>query len=552
MSAGRVLSRLLVVALAVIALTLTFARSIDPIQNPSGSGEVPEATTTSAPGCGPKSIAAATIVDSEASGLSIAISRLGFDCAETVVVASGDSATLIVGAQLAAAARGPLLAASGDTEVISEEIVRLNPSVVYIVGDSLPSLPGRTEARSLSIEEALAETSALLGGAPVLQAAGALSLARAVVGTVNGTAVLTGAFEADVTADAAWVASYAPTTDTVWLADGSRPDLVAPVLAAAGTRDETVLLVDPLDLRTPHATVASLRAIDPDQTVVAGNFDSGLLEWQLPALLSAPELPGGGLVFYPGRRLVALYGNPTTGALGVLGEQSAEESVQRVTEIAAGYDADEVPVLPSFEIIATVASAFAGADNDYSEEMSLETLRPWIEVAGDNGIYVILDLQPGRTDFLTQAQRYEEFLRLPHVGLALDSEWRLEPNQVHLRQIGSVDAAEINTVVDWLAALVREQNLPQKYLLLHQFRLDMITNRDQVRTPPELAVVIQMDGQGPLPTKYDTWNALTAGTDDAGFTWGWKNFYDEDTPRGGATAEEVLDLDPVPGYVSFQ
>jgi hypothetical protein len=250
--------------------------------------------------------------------------------------------------------------------------------------------------------------------------------------------------------------------------------------------------------------------------------------------------------------LVALYGNPTTAALGVLGEQSAEESVQRVAEIAQGYGADGVAVLPAFEIIATVASASAGADNDYSEEMSLDTLRPWIEVARENDIYVILDLQPGRTDFLTQARMYEEFLRMPHVGLALDSEWRLEPNQVHLRQIGSVDAAEVNTVIDWLAALVRERNLPQKYLLLHQFRLDMITNRDQVRTPPELAVVIQMDGQGPLPTKYDTWNALTAGTGDAGFTWGWKNFYDEDTPRGGATAEEVLDLDPVPGYVSFQ
>jgi hypothetical protein len=552
MSAGRVLSRLLFVALAAVALTVAFAQSIDPIQNPSGAGEVPEATTTSAPTCGPKAVAAATIVDSDASRLSIAISQLGFDCADTVVIASGDGATLMVGAQLAVAAGGPLLAATGDTETISDEIGRLNASVVYIVGDSLPLLPGGTEARSLSMEEALDETSALLGGAPVLRASGPASLARVVVGAVNGSAVVTGSFETNVTLDAAWVASYAPTTDTVWMADGSRPDLVAPVLAAAATRNETLLLIDPVDLRTPHSTATALRSMDPSQTVVAGNFEPGLLEWQLPALLSAPELPGGGLVFYPGRRLVALYGNPTTGALGVLGEQTAEESVQRVAEIAAGYDADGIPVLPSFEIIATVASAFAGADNDYSEEMSLDTLRPWIEVAGDNGIYVILDLQPGRTDFLTQAMRYEEFLRLPHVGLALDSEWRLEPNQVHLRQIGSVDAAEINTVVDWLAALVREQNLPQKYLLLHQFRLDMITNRDQVRTPPELAVVIQMDGQGPLPTKYDTWNALTAGTDDAGFTWGWKNFYDEDTPRGGATAEEVLDLDPVPGYVSFQ
>ena len=91
--------------------------------------------------------------------------------------------------------------------------------------------------------------------------------------------------------------------------------------------------------------------------MAAGDSTLDSLEWQLPALLSAPELPGGGLVFYPGRRLVALYGNPTTSALGVLGEQSAEESVQRVMEIAQGYDADGVPVLPSFEIIATVASA---------------------------------------------------------------------------------------------------------------------------------------------------------------------------------------------------
>jgi hypothetical protein len=552
MSSGRVLSRLFVVVLAAGALTFAFARSIDPIQNPSGA-QVPESTTnTTAPDCELKEIRSASIVDSEASRLSIAISQLGFDCADTVVVASGESATLMVGAQLAAAAGGPLLVLGEVSGPVMSEVERLSAGLVYVVGDDLPALPTGIEARSLSVDESLAETSALLGGASVLQATGNASLARAVVGAVNGSAVVTGSFEAKVTSDAGWVASYAPTTDTVWLADGSRADLLAPVLAAAASRNETVLLIDPVDLRTPHSTATALRSIDPSQTVVAGNFDAGLLEWQLPALLSAPELPGGGLLFYPGRRLVALYGNPTTGALGVLGEQSAEESVQRVTEIAAGYDADGVPVLPSFEIIATVASASAGSDNDYSEEMSLDTLRPWIEVAGQNGIYVILDLQPGRTDFLTQAKRYEEFLRLPHVGLALDSEWRLEPNQVHLRQIGSVDAAEINTVVDWLAALVREQNLPQKYLLLHQFRLDMITNRDQVRTPPELAVVIQMDGQGPLPTKYDTWNALTAGTDDAGFTWGWKNFYDEDTPRGGATAEEVLDLDPVPGYVSFQ
>jgi hypothetical protein len=80
----------------------------------------------------------------------------------------------------------------------------------------------------------------------------------------------------------------------------------------------------------------------------------------------------------------------------------------------------------------------------------------------------------------------------------------------------------------------------------------MIENRADIIRPPELAVVIQMDGQGPLSTKYETWDALQAGTDPAIYLWGWKNFYDEDTPQGGATAEQVLDLEPAPVYVSFQ
>ncbi|MCY3910544.1 MAG: hypothetical protein OXF99_03470 [bacterium] len=63
----------------------------------------------------------------------------------------------------------------------------------------------------------------------------------------------------------------------------------------------------------------------------------------------------------------------------------------------------------------------------------------------------MLDLQPGRSDFLTQARIYEEFLRLPHVGLELDPELRLKSQQVHLAHIGTVDAVEINLVSEWLA-----------------------------------------------------------------------------------------------------
>jgi len=97
---------------------------------------------------------------------------------------------------------------------------------------------------------------------------------------------------------------------------------------------------------------------------------------------------------------------------------------------------------------------------------------------------------------------------------------------------------------------VREERLSQKYFVVHQFRFSMITNRETIETPPELCTVIQMDGQGPLHTKYETFSAITAGRADVGWQWGWKNFYDEDSPI--ATPAEVLALDPIVVYVSFQ
>ena len=86
--------------------------------------------------------------------------------------------------------------------------------------------------------------------------------------------------------------------------------------------------------------------------------------------------------------------------------------------------------------------------------------------------------------------------------------------------------------------------------LLHQFRLDMITNRESIDLHPELATVIQMDGQGPIGTKYETYAVLTRQPDADRYWWGWKNFYDEDSPT--PTPAQVLDLDPLPVYVSYQ
>src|SRR5699024_9310261 len=163
---------------------------------------------------------------------------------------------------------------------------------------------------------------------------------------------------------------------------------------------------------------------------------------------------------------------------------------------------------------------------------------------------VVLDLQPGTTDFLTQAQLYEELLLQPHVGLALDAEWRLAAGQRHLEQIGSVSGAEVNETAQWLADLTAEHELPQKVFILHQFSLAMISDRQDIdASRPELAMVLHADGHGTREDKLSTWNTLQQGLPE-GIGMAWKNFYDEDTPT--FTPEETYDLEPRPWFVSYQ
>ena len=338
------------------------------------------------------------------------------------------------------------------------------------------------------------------------------------------------------------------TPERVWLVAN---DEQAATLAANGHQIGNTVIVATGDLRgLPSQTMKKI--LDASEVELAPGLSEDTL-WQLEVIRQGHQIPGGGLLMFDSeidRRMVAIYGHPSTSSLGVLGEQGAQEGADRLQSIAQGYDADGAVILPTFEIIATVASAGPGSDGDYSAMTARDVIRPWIETAAANDMYVVLDLQSGRSDFLSQAKVYEEFLLLPHVGLALDPEWRLKPHEVHLEQIGTVDAAEINQVVEWLAGLVREHALPQKLLIVHQFRYSMITNREAIDTPPELAVLIHMDGQGSIQAKYNTWNALTTMDDADQFHWGWKNFYDEDSPM--ATPEQVLELSPNPVFVSFQ
>ena len=287
------------------------------------------------------------------------------------------------------------------------------------------------------------------------------------------------------------------------------------------------------DPRADPAAIAALSAARPRQVLAvgAGFGPARQLASRIVVAQTGTQLPGGGQILFPGRLLVALYGQPGAPALGALGQQDLPASIARARRVAAQYrPLSHVPVVPAFEIIATVAGARPGPDRDYSYASSAASLRPWVREATAHGIYVILDLQPGRASLLAQAVRYQSLLELPDVGLALDPEWKLQPGQLPLHQIGGVSSSEANSVIRWLARLTARHRLPQKLLVLHQFRLSMIRDERELDTRyQDLAILIHMDGQGSPGAKEATWSSVI-GAAPAGVFFGWKNFYVKDHP----------------------
>jgi hypothetical protein len=500
----------------------------------------------------------------------LSLSGETFLCADDVVVVEeGDLNEVAAAAQLAAAVSGPLLFPEPR---LAAELGRLKPERVHLVGGPQVNVPGGAR----TVEHDVASTTELaldeLGATetvPTPAVADSSTIVEAVLAIEGGDRVATppsppaqGSTTTtsaqppalDVSEIVSGVAAPVG-TDSAWLVDAGQPQTLLMAAAFAHILGASVLAIDGSDILGHPEVGEALNGRPGEDTRFVGTTPEGA-EWELSLLAGGQQLPGGGFHVLPTegqRRYLAYYGHPETDGLGVLGEQGPAETLEEMQPFVEEYGADGAQVVPTFEMIASVASAGPTDDGDYSYEWPIETFQPWVDFAGENGMYVVLDLQSGRDDFLSQAVQYEELLKLPHVGLALDPEWRLEDDQVHLEQIGSVGGAEVNEVIDWLGDLVRDNGLPQKMLIVHQFRLSMITGRDDLKQRPEIQLVIQMDGEGGdgESSKDATYRTISEGTEDAHWAWGWKNFFDEDVPGPPAPAS-VIAKEPPLVYISYQ
>jgi hypothetical protein len=259
------------------------------------------------------------------------------------------------------------------------------------------------------------------------------------------------------------------------------------------------------------------------------------------------ELPRGGRTLLPDRRVVAFYGAPQTAELGALGIGSPDAAARRLERQARPYARERRPVLPALELITVIANADAGDDGMYRTRQADAVIRRYLRAARRHDMLLLLDIQPGRSDFFTETTRLERWLREPDVGLALDPEWRVAEGEVPGQVIGHVDAREVNATSAWLAQLVARHDLPQKLFVVHQFTDDMVDDT-QLKRRDGLAMVLNADGFGSKPVKVAKYHAFTraARTFDQGF----KLFYEEDA--GLMSPRAVLRLRPAPDVVVYE
>jgi len=245
--------------------------------------------------------------------------------------------------------------------------------------------------------------------------------------------------------------------------------------------------------------------------------------------------------------LVAYYGTPGTGALGVLGQASPDRIWPRLRQAADAFAAPGRRVQPVFEVIVSVAHSGPGDDGDYSADIPRAAVASYIRAAHRLGALVVLDIQTGRSTFLDIARRWEWALRDPWVGLAIDPEWRVYGGQRPGQVIGHVRAGEVNRVSAWLSDLTRRLHLPQKLFVLHQFRTSMVLDPQDIRERPNLAMVQHVDGFGTPHDKLATYHAVARPRQ---FHEGFKLFYRADTRLMSPAA--VLRIRPRVDFVSYQ
>lgn len=184
--------------------------------------------------------------------------------------------------------------------------------------------------------------------------------------------------------------------------------------------------------------------------------------------------------------------------MGILGELPPQQMIGKLQdEIKTWRMADStMEIMPALHYIAVTAQVSPGKGGKYRLRMPFHQIDSVLAIAKKLDAIVFLDIQVGLSSLEEEIPQLEQYLRMPNVHLGIDPEFSMKGGHAPGKAVGSYDAADINYATEYLAKLVRDNNLPPKILVVHRFTRGMITNYKQIGIKPEVQIVMHMDGWG--------------------------------------------------------
>jgi hypothetical protein len=290
---------------------------------------------------------------------------------------------------------------------------------------------------------------------------------------------------------------------------------------------------------SPSTALSALSAVTADSQVRSSE-QSSLTEATVPA----------GKIVPSGCRLVAYYGNPTSPGLGPMGQSPPPQMLSALTALTQRWqEADpKTPTRCALQLIAVVAQGSPGPGNLYRGRASAATINKVIGWGRERGCLTILDVQVGWGDVPTEVAYLERWLAMPDVHLALDPEWDMPPGAKPGSRIGTMSAADINSAIAVLDRLAVTKDLGPRLLIVHRFRSFMVSDPQSIKPTPNIRLVVNMDGFGPVSEKLSSYVVAQRGM-PTNLT-GMKLFFKLDRPLLGPG--EVISLKPSPVFVNYQ
>ncbi len=268
-----------------------------------------------------------------------------------------------------------------------------------------------------------------------------------------------------------------------------------------------------------------------------------------------PELPRGGYEIFPEYRLVGYSGvrfDPGSDMGRLTGD--LDEVCKEIEKVGTQYEYGK-KIMPVFEFIPVVVHGSPQSDGSYRTRVKPKEVQYYLDAARRCDALLLLNIQPGQSEFMPEMKYYEEFLTQPDVGVALDPEWAMDPGEIPGVSLGRTDGPELNKAAQYLSQLVAENNLPEKVMVFHQFNEAAVEKIRGLKPQPGVALIRSIDGLGGPEDKTAKYKDLVANQPP----WihpGFKLFYKEDVnPPWGSrlmTPKEVMKLRPRPDYVLYE